>query len=300
MQRRFAILDVFAEQPMTGNQLGVVYDCEGLDTETMQAIAREFNVAETVFLSEAKENGHSAAVRIFTTNNEMPFAGHPTVGAAVAVAREQGVDQAGQGILMLEEKIGPVRCAVRFEDDDAYAEFDLPAIAKSAESAQSRAAVAAALSLDEADIGFENHVISKYNGGLLYDLVPVSGLDAAARAKPVAGLWQEAFGDRHHCCVYLYCRETVKHDSQFHARMFGPLDGFEEDPATGSAVASFAGAVAKFDDPPDGTQMVRVEQGFEMGRPSLITLEIEMEGGAFTGGRIGGPVVEFARGHIEA
>ena len=300
MQRRFAVFDVFAERPMTGNQLGVVYDCDGLNTESMQTIAREFNVAETVFLSEAKEKGHSAAVRIFTTKNELPFAGHPTVGAAVAVAREQGVDQAGQGILMLEEKIGPVRCAVRFEGNDAYAEFDLPAIAKQADPAQSRAAVAAALSLDETDIGFENHVISRFDGGLLYDLVPVSGLDAAARAKPVAGIWQEAFGDRHHCCVYIYCRETAKHDNQFHARMFGPLDGFEEDPATGSAVASFAGAVARFDDLPEGTHTTRVEQGFEMGRPSLITLDIDMDGGAFTGGRIGGPVVEFARGHIEA
>ena len=109
MQRRFAIYDVFSDKAMAGNQLGVVFDCEGLETEQMQAIAREFNFSETVFLMPPEDANHSARMRIFVPNNELPFAGHPTVGGAIAVAREKGLEAVGQGIIVLEENVGPVK-----------------------------------------------------------------------------------------------------------------------------------------------------------------------------------------------
>ncbi len=299
MQRRFAIMDVFSDQAMSGNQLGVVFDCEGLDTLAMQKIAREFNFSETVFLSVAENENHSAAMRIFTPNNELPFAGHPTVGGAIAVAIERGMDALGQGIVVLEEQVGPVRCAVRFDGEQPYAEFDLPLVAKRCEGPDNKQAIAAALSLDPHDIGFENHLVSNFDGGLPYTLVPVRSLAAVDNAKPVLGIWSEGFGVHDHNSAFVYCRDTVGHDNQFHARMFAPDAGIPEDPATGSAVASLAGAVAEFDDLPDGLHTMRIEQGFEMGRPSLITLEIDMEASHFTSGRIGGDAVVFARGHIE-
>ena len=166
MQRKFAILDVFIDQAMAGNQLGVVFDSDGLNTEAMQAIASEFGFSETVFLFPAEHDNHTAKVRIFTPMNELPFAGHPTVGAAIAVALERGMDAAGQGIVVLEEGVGPVRCGVRFDDGKAFAEFDLPVLAKRHHHDLPKEAVAAALNLDTKEIGFENHIISKFDGGL--------------------------------------------------------------------------------------------------------------------------------------
>ncbi|MEM9734619.1 MAG: PhzF family phenazine biosynthesis protein [Pseudomonadota bacterium] len=297
-QYKFEILDVFTDQSRAGNQLAVVHGADGLDQETMQSVAREFGFSETVFLCAAESEAHSAAIRIFTPGNELPFAGHPTVGAALAVARAQGMDTVGHGIVVLEEKVGPVRCGVRFDDSGAYAEFDLPALAERFVPPGSKEDVALALGLTEQELGFENHVLSQFDAGLPYTLVPVRDLMVAAKARPVMAHWHKAFGDHSHNSAFVYCRETVAQDNQFHARMFAPDAGIPEDPATGSAVASFAGAVALFDGLPDGPHTVRVEQGMEMGRPSLITLELDMKDGAQVGGRIGGHAVTFATGEI--
>ena len=300
MSRRFAIYDVFAEAPLAGNQLGVVFDCEGLDTARMQAIAAELGFSETVFLAPAASEQHTAAVRIFTPKSELPFAGHPTVGAAVAVARERGMDELGQGIVVLEEGVGPVRCGVTFADGTASAQFDLPVVARPLARIAPAEVVAVALNLTPDRIGFENHEITRFDAGLPYTLVPVRDLAAAAAARPNMTAWRDAFGDGPHACAYVYCRETVAHDAQFHARMFAPADGIPEDPATGSAAACFAGAVARFDTPVDGVHEIVIEQGVEMGRPSRIVLEIDVKEGIFQGGRIGGGAVLVAEGTLHA
>ena len=299
MQYRFAIFDVFTDKPMAGNQLGVVYGAEALQDEAMQRIAREFNFSETIFLGDALDSAHSARVRIFTPANELPFAGHPTIGAAIAVGLEMGLDAVGQGILMLEENVGPVRCGVRFKNGSAYAEFDLPVLAVEKPADGTREGAAAALGLTVDEIGFENHVHCAFDAGLPYQLVPVKDLAICAKATPQMQFWREGFGTHSHNSAFVYCRDTVGHDNHFHARMFAPDAGIPEDPATGSAVAAFAGAVAKFDELPDGLHTFHIEQGIEMGRPSLITLEIEMENGAISGGRIGGHAVQFASGQLE-
>ena len=214
-------------------------------------------------------------------------------------AREAGMGTLGQGIVVLEEGIGPVRCGVEFGQGAPYAQFDLPVVASQTPRELDRDLLAAALSLDPVDIGFENHEPSVYNGGLDYTLVPVRDLDAAARAKPSdIATWRAAFGDGQHNCAYVYCRDTVLAEAQFHARMFGPDVGIHEDPATGSAAASFAGAVMEFDRPRDGLHTLIIEQGVEMGRPSAITLELEVSDRAMTGGRIGGRCVIVAEGTL--
>src|SRR5690242_1959316 len=112
MQRRYAILDVFTDQPLAGNPLAVVLDAEGLDDGQMRAIAAEFNLSETVFVLPPEEAHHTARVRIFTPSQELPFAGHPTVGTAVLLALRAVADGTGveEAVIMLEEKVGPVRC----------------------------------------------------------------------------------------------------------------------------------------------------------------------------------------------
>ena len=298
MQRRFAIMDVFASQAFAGNQLGVVYDSEGLDQESMQKIAREFNFSETIFLSAAENSAHDAAVRIFTPVNELPFAGHPTVGAAIAVAKEQGIN--GAASLVLEEEVGPVNCSVQIDREAAYAAFELPVIASAIDVSGTTKAAAAAVSLTLDDVGFDQHKHAAFHAGLPYDLLPVKDLETVGRAKPRLDIWKEGYGTHSHNSAFVYCRETVDPENHFHARMFAPDAGIPEDPATGSAVASFAGALAAFENLGDGSHTFRIEQGVEMGRPSLITLKIVMKDGAMAAGTIGGNAVFFAKGTIEA
>ncbi len=296
MNRRYHVFDVFAERPLTGNPLAVVLDAEGLDGAAMQAIAREFNLSETVFVLPPEKPAHTARVRIFTPATELPFGGHPTVGTAVCLAIERfGENGEQDAVLVLEEGVGPVRCGVKLSGDGGFAEFDCPKLPAKAGEAKPKELAAAAVGLAPADIGFENHVPTVWSAGLLYDFVPVRNMAALAKATPHRGAWTPAFGKGG---AFLYTRETQGHDHSFRARMFAPLMGIEEDPATGSAVAAFAGPVHDFDALPDGIHTAIVEQGFEMGRPSLIRLEMTASAGVLAVVRIGGKAVRVMSGTL--
>ena len=299
MTRPYAILDVFTDTPLGGNPLAVVLDAEGLGDERMQAIAAEFNLSETVFVSPADNPVHSASIRIFTPKSELPFAGHPTVGTAILL----GLEQLGEGdgerdaMMVLEEKIGAVRCGLVIKEKDAgHCTFDLPKLPLPSGVPGDKDLMASALGLTTHEIGFENHVPSAFDAGVPYCFVPVRDLEVIGRAALQTASWKAAFGDAH---VYLYTRETVGADHQFHARMFAPTSGISEDPATGSAVAAMVGAIARFDQPVAGAHRYVIEQGFEMNRPSLIGLEIDVDGGAVHAGRISGDAVVVARGTLK-
>ena len=299
MSRRYAILDVFTSRPLAGNPLAVVLDGDGLDDARMQAIAAEFNLSETVFVCPPARPVHSAALRIFTPARELPFAGHPTVGTAVLLGLERAASGLGNGemVLVLEEAVGPVRCGVSLRSDAlGHAIFDLPKLPVEAGAAPGREALAAALALIPAEIGFENHQPTVFDAGVAFFFVPVRDLAAIGKARANPAAWQAAFGKGG--AAFLYCRETTESGRHFHARMFGAGLGIAEDPATGSAVAGLAGAIARFDQPPGGTHRYTIEQGFEMGRPSLIGLEIDIDGGVAEG-RIEGEAVVIARGTLD-
>ena len=301
MSRNYAVYDVFTNQALTGNPLAVVFDADDLDNEAMQAIAGEFNLSETVFIRSPEKPGASAALRIFTPARELPFAGHPTVGAAIAIAENNGVD--GTAIQVLEEQVGPVRAAVTIrQDEPAFAEFDLPRLPEPFDFAASREAVAVALGVDPLEIGFENHKIAAWTAGVPYVTVPVAGLGVAERVSVNVDEWLALLPGTMAvpAAPYVYCRESIRHDSAFHARMFAPWDGIAEDPATGSAVAAFAGQIMYFDEPVDGPSSFWIEQGMEMGRPSHIRLEIDVKGGAADAARIGGGAVKVAEGRLLA
>ncbi|WP_263289124.1 PhzF family phenazine biosynthesis protein [Oricola cellulosilytica] len=303
MQRSYAVYDVFTERALAGNPLAIVFDAEGLETDAMQAIAREFNLSETVFVQPPEQEAQTARIRIFMPGGELPFAGHPTVGTAVALAERNGIGDALDQIIILRETIGNIRCAVRTEGESGYAEFDLPRLPEPHPCELDPAAVAEALRLNPQDIGFENHTISAWTAGKPYFCVPVRGLDAAARAQMNAQRWTALFEETDPLkidCPYVYCRETVHHECAFHARMFAPHHGIPEDPATGSAVAALAGAISHFDGLSDGPVALPIEQGIEMGRPSFMRLEIEAAGGEIRSARIGGAAVKVAEGTLYA
>ena len=298
MSRSYAILDVFTETALAGNQLAVVLDCDGLDDQQMQAIAREFNLSETVFVLPPEVSVHSARLRIFTPTRELPFAGHPTVGTAVLLATRKAAEgvPGKEMVVVLEEPVGAIRCGVFITSErSAHAIFDAPVLSAPVPAEFDREAAAAALGLLPAEIGFENHKPSAWSAGVPFVFVPVSGLEAIANARPNPVSWAGAFSSPS-AAAWLYCRDTESGDNDFHARMFAPSLGFGEDPATGSAAAAFAGVVHRYDELPSGSRRYVIEQGFEMGRPSLMKLEIDIAGGEIAAVRVGGNAVVVAEG----
>lgn len=299
MTRRFQTLDVFTETALAGNPLAVVLDAEGLDDARMQAIAAEFNLSETVFVFEPRSAINSARVRIFTPKRELPFAGHPTVGAAALIAHRNAGDLlAAQDLrIVLEEPIGDVVCVARRRKGQALAAyFELPKLPERFHvDPPSAVEIAAGLGLEPADIGFDGHKPSLYSAGAPFLFVPVRSLDAIGRAAPGVMPWATKEGP----ATFVYTRDTEREGSAYHARMFAGAWGVGEDPATGSAAAAFAGVVQDFDRPRDGEHMLIIEQGFEMGRPSLIALGLVIEAGALAAATIGGSVVLIANGSLD-
>jgi trans-2,3-dihydro-3-hydroxyanthranilate isomerase len=265
MKRRYVTLDVFTDRRFAGNPLAVVLEADGLGTETMQEVANEFNLPETVFVLPAEDKKHRARCRIFTPKRELPFAGHPTVGTAVLLASLDTAKGEKPGEFVLEEKIGLIRCRVKADAGGGEASFALPMMPSEVTAPPPNETLAAALGLDVTDIGA---------GGF-------------ALAPSFPGL-------------FVFSRETAEKGNDFHARMFAPAMGIMEDPATGSAVAAFAGLLGRFGGYGDGDHAVAIEQGYEMGRPSLIRLGMTRVAGQFTAVTVGGNAVIVAEGAIEA
>lgn len=303
MSRRYAIYDVFTDTRLAGNPLAVVFDADGLDDISMQRIAGEFNLSETVFVRRPENPAHTARLRIFTPGRELPFAGHPTVGAAIAIA-EAGANGEGpeDQVSVLEENVGPVRCAIKLgARRAAFAEFDVPRKSVRLEAGFDRQALADAFSLKPGQIGFENHLPSLWSAGVAFVMVPVHDLAAAAAVEFDPALWERCapFAEGRLSSAYLYCRGGVNHTAKFHTRMFAPDMGIAEDPATGAAVAALSGAIHFFDKLVDGHHPFLIEQGVEMGRPSHIHLHLDIAGGAIAGARIGGEAVRIASGTLD-
>jgi trans-2,3-dihydro-3-hydroxyanthranilate isomerase len=296
MKYPFVTLDVFTATRFAGNSLGVVFDADGIETAKMQAIAREFGHPETVFVLKPEKAGNTARARIFTPAIEMPFAGHPTVGTALALALRRNAGAA----VVLEENIGLLHCCVSVESEaHGRASFSLPALPRPAGPAASGASIAAALGLDPDDIGFDGHLPSKWSIGPTFTFVPVRSIDAIRRCRVDDAKWDLAFEANGQSFAFVFSNETENSARHFHARMFAPRAGVREDPATGSAAAAFSGFCAQSLSLPDGQHDFVIEQGFEMGRPSLIELGIVIRGGALASGTVGGPAVIVTEGMIE-
>jgi trans-2,3-dihydro-3-hydroxyanthranilate isomerase len=266
-------------------------EAEGLEADVMQAIAREFNHPETVFVFALADAGHRARVRIFTPVQELPFAGHPTVGTAVLLALCDGA-VAGSD-LVLEEGLGAVRCTLESVNGaGGAARFVIPKLPREVGPAADTAAIAAALSLEPSDIDGRP---ARGSAGIPFTFVAIRSLDAMARCRPDPAKFDAAFPDR---AAYVFCSETADPGHHFHARMFAPSLGIPEDPATGSAAAAFAGLLASRLG--DGEHTVAIEQGYEMGRPSVIRLASVVRAGRLVSASIGGDAVLVTEGTIEA
>ncbi|MBZ0138875.1 MAG: PhzF family phenazine biosynthesis protein [Pseudorhodoplanes sp.] len=299
MRRRFFTLDVFTEARFAGNPLAVVIEAGGLRTPLMQAIAREFNHPETVFVLPPQNPAHRARLRIFTPAAELPFAGHPTVGTAVLLALLEGARTARD--LVVEEEVGAVAC--RFEPRDSErgrARFSVPNLPQRVGDLPPAADLAMALGVSAGDLGTDGLAAARWSAGLPFCFVPMRTRDAVARCRPDPAHFEQVFGIGGPGKVFVFCRETTDRGIAFHARMFAPGMGIPEDPATGSAAAAFAGLLHASGTCQDGDHRVGIAQGIEMGRPSLIEVGFTIRGGQLMSVAIGGTAVVVTEGAIEA
>lgn len=300
MRLRFHTLDVFTLRSFAGNPLAVVLDADRLDSATMQKIAREFNLSETVFVLEPRNAINTARIRIFTPTSELPFAGHPTIGAAVLIARTRAAEMLARNALViaLEEEIGVLRCeVVQGAAGATLARFAAPRLPHSVGEPASAGVLARAFGLEEEDIGFGRHRPSVYSAGVEFAFIPLRSREALDRARPDPALMAAALGAS--AGAYLYTRDTVEAESAVCARMFANGLGIGEDPATGSAAAAFAGVAHAFEAPDDGEHELIIEQGHKMGRPSRIILGLSVEAGQLAGVSVAGHAVDVMRGEFE-
>jgi trans-2,3-dihydro-3-hydroxyanthranilate isomerase len=297
---RFVTADVFTDRAFGGNPLAVFPDGRGLSPAEMQAIAREFNLSETVFVLPAERPEHTRRLRIFTPAAELPFAGHPTVGAAHVLAAIGEIALAGaETRIVFEEGVGPVPVAIRtIGGRPVHAEFTAARPAEVGPDPPTVFVIAAMLSLHLDDLRADPGVVA-VTAGVPFTVVPVMGLDAVRRARLRRDVWEQVLAPFWAPSVFVYCPEGERPGSDLHARMFAPGLGVDEDPATGAAATALAGFLAARHPQADGTLRWVVEQGFEMGRPSILHTAADKRGGRVTAVRVGGSSVLISRGEME-
>jgi trans-2,3-dihydro-3-hydroxyanthranilate isomerase len=291
MKLDYLLLDVFTRERLRGNPLAVVLRADGLLDDQMQKIAAEFNLSETVFLTKPKAERHSAGARIFTPSVELPFAGHPTVGAAVALGLELK-----STAIRLEEKIGVITCVIeRIDKARGNARFALPHLPDRLRDAPDKVQTALALGLEPEDIGCGLYKPGVWSAGVIFYCIPVRSAAVLRRVKPEPRGWAEIF-PLGHSSVYVYTETREEDGNDFAARMFAPGMGLGEDPATGSAAAALIGELAE--QASSGQTEYVIRQGAEMGRLSLITVQIRKDGDTLTHGGIGGDAVIVGQGSL--
>src|SRR5215203_1514886 len=298
----YHLIDVFTDRAFGGNPLAVVTNGRGVDDETMQAVAKEFNLSETTFVLPPDDPRHDWRVRIFTPSSELPMAGHPTVGTAFVLAREHLVPRAGRETnIIFEEGVGPVPVRVEFEDGEpSFAEMTQPLPQFGPRLDEHRQAVARMLSLEESDLE-SNLPVEMVSCGVPFLYVPLRGLDAARRARPRVDLI-ERVSNEHGVPpqVFVFTREVEQEGSTVHSRMFAPGMGITEDPATGAASGPLGSYLVRYRVVAcDPAAEIVSEQGIEMGRPSYINIRIERQGEEITAVRVGGQCHFMGEGFIE-
>jgi trans-2,3-dihydro-3-hydroxyanthranilate isomerase len=294
MKLDYLLLDVFTGERFKGNPLAVVLKADGLLDDEMQAIAAEFNLSETVFFVKPKNERNTAAVRIFTPAVELPFAGHPTVGAAVVLALNGKLS-----IARIEEKVGLVTAMVeRIDQRTGAARFALPRLPEAAGEAPGKTEIASALGLEHAEIGCGEFQPAVYSAGNLFYLVPVRDAAALKRIERDHAVWKRTFPLGRNS-VYVFTETPNEAGIDFAARMFAPGMGLGEDPATGSAAAALIGLLAKHAGITEGSREYVLRQGYEIGRPSRIDMQLHMEGGKLVHGGIGGRAVVVGQGTLD-
>lgn len=297
---RYLTADVFTDRRFGGNQLAVFPDARGIPEESLLAITREFNFSETTFVYPPSDPANTRRVRIFTPGGEVPFAGHPTVGTAHVLAAIGELALTGDRTrIVLEEGVGPVPVEVRtVNGQPVFAQLSVAKLPEVGPPVPRASDIADVLGLDPSQLAGEGWQPQALSCGLPFTFVPLRDLAAVAQARVKLDQWENVFAGAWAPELFVFARGGERAGTDFHARMFAPGLNVSEDPATGSANAAFAGYLAARDSRRDGMLRWRVEQGFEMGRPSIIEVECDMAAGIVTAVRVGGASVLVCEGAL--
>jgi trans-2,3-dihydro-3-hydroxyanthranilate isomerase len=300
---RYLTADVFTDVPFGGNQLAIFPDARGIPEHRLLDVTREFNYAETTFVFPPSDPMHTRRVRIFTPGGEVPFAGHPTVGTAHALAEVGEIVLTGESTrIVLEEKVGPVPVVIRARNGKpVFAQLSVAKLPEIMAPPPPREALAAVLGLEIGELLGEAWAPQTLSCGLPFLFVPLRDRAAVARARIRMDAWESAFEGMETKEIFVFAAGGDRPGSDYHARMFAPGLSVPEDPATGSANAALAGYLAARRPEKRRDESLRwvIEQGFEMGRPSMLEVEADVVGGAVAAVRVGGASVLVCDGTME-
>lgn len=293
---RYHTLDVFTATPFCGNPLAVFPDASGLNHRQMQRIAAELHLSETIFLLPAADPAHTRRARIFTPAAELPFAGHPTIGAAYLLAATGGAPREDDEItIILEEGVGPVPVRVTLRHGaPVRAQLTAAQRPEFRDVMITGAALADLLALPERDTDALGLTPQAVSCGVPFFIAPVATRAALERARLHHDAWERMLSPAWARSVFVFAAEDVQQRREIRARMFAPELGVTEDPATGSAAAAFAAYLAARDDTPHGTLSWTIRQGVEMGRPSTLWAEADKRDGGIAAVRVAGEAVTIA------
>jgi trans-2,3-dihydro-3-hydroxyanthranilate isomerase len=300
MKLHFTTVDVFTDRQFGGNPLAVVLDAQGLSTERMQAIAAEFNLAETTFVLPPKDPAHTAEVRIFTPKAEMPFAGHPNVGTAFVLARAG--ESYGRKIsgdrLVFEEKAGLVRMELARDGGVVVATRLAAPVPLSLGEEIAPEIVAAACSLQPGDLKLDGHRPRVASCGIPLLFAEVTSRALLKAAAPRADVFARELPRDRVVGVHLYV-QAPEGNIDIQTRMFAPEHGIPEDPATGGANVALIGLLAHHRPEADLMLSKTIGQGFDMGRPSILQAAAEKKAGKVVATYIGGRCMPMMSGVID-
>jgi len=285
---KFYIVDVFAERKFEGNQLAVFICEEGITDSEMQKIAKEMNYSETAFITSVENYN----VRIFTTDMELPFAGHPTLGTAYVIQRE--IIKSNIKTLLLNLKIGQIPVLFKYKSgkaEEIWMEQNIPAFGQFFDTE----IIANTIFLREEDIDIR-FPIQEVSTGLPFIIVPVKTLDALKRARVEREKFFDLVDNTNAKSILIFCPETRKKGNHLSVRVFTEVPGFE-DPATGSGNGCLAAYLVHHQYFGKSSVDIRVEQGYEIGRPSLLLLRSEEKEGQISVS-VGGKAYIIAKGEL--
>jgi trans-2,3-dihydro-3-hydroxyanthranilate isomerase len=295
LERGLYILDVFAEKKYSGNQLAVIRNAQGLSGAEMQAICREMNYSETTFILSDQMRGGGYDVRIFTPEEEVPFAGHPTLGTAYLIQQEI-VRQPVAGV-KLNLQVGQIPVSFSYDSQGRPDELWMRQMPPQFGDTLSAAEMAAVLGITAEQVD-ERFPIQEVSTGLPFVIVPLRDLAAVRQCQTNTRALLKLLESRTAKNVLVFAAGTYHPQNQLHARVFTDYLGIPEDPATGSANGCLAGYLARYRYFGSPSIDIRVEQGYQIGRESLLLLRAKDLGDTISV-QVGGKVQMVAKGELQ-
>lgn len=296
----FLTLDVFTARPFGGNQLAVFPDASGIPEALLLPITREFNFSEVTFCYPPADAANTRRVRIFTPGGELPFAGHPVIGTAAALALHEGaLAGATAGTFLFELGVGVVPVDVRTEGESlAWAELSAAKMPEIGPQVPTLDTLAEMLSLETNDLVGGALSPQAVSCGYPFLLVPLRTVAAVSRARLRLERWERTLAKSWAPEILIAAKDPEGGPQHWRARMFAPGINIMEDPATGGAAAAFAGWLALKEPRTEGTFAWSIDQGIEMERPSRIEVGADKSNGAVTAVRVAGRAVAMSEGRL--